>query len=75
MKRKVIVAFLKDSVNAPGAGVGGDTTLNAERHDGMEMYTGIEPGFLMVYHRKVEFGVPLSNVRSLVWEPAEPVKK
>lgn len=70
MKRKVIAAFFKDTVTASPA-FGGETTLNAEKHEDIEMYTGIEPGFLTVLHPALlnkEVGIPLSNCKNIVWE-------
>ncbi len=66
-KRKVICVFFVNSITAPGA-LGGEMTLNAERFDGIEMFTGVEPGFLVVLYRGKEIGIPLANVKSLVWE-------
>lgn len=72
-KRKVLSAFFIHSLTAPGA-FGGETTLNGEKQDGIEMYTGIEPGFLTVFFRGKEIGIPIANCRTLVWA-AEEVKK
>ncbi len=66
-KRKVISVFFSESVTAPGV-FGGEMTLNAEKLEGVEMYTGIEPGMLVVLCRGKEIGIPIANIRSLMWE-------
>lgn len=65
--RKVISVFFIHAVYGPGA-LGGETTLNAEKQEGIELYTGIEPGFLTVFYRGKEIGIPIANCKSLVWE-------
>ena len=65
MKKKVIVATLKEA--AGSFPLAGDQTLNAEKHNGIEMWTGVEPGFLTVYYQQREVGIPLANIKSLVW--------
>ena len=65
MKRKVLAATLREVAGAPLAG---EQSLNSEKQHEIEMWTGLEPGFLTVYYQRKEVGVPLSNVKSLVWD-------
>lgn len=70
-EREVVCAFFVHPVTAPGM-FGGETTLNAEKFDGLKMFTGIEPGFLLIQYRGREAGIPIANCRSLVWLDAPP---
>lgn len=66
MKKKVLVATLREA--AGSYPLAGDTTINGEKHPGVEMWTGLEAGFLSVSFQNKDVGIPLSNVKSLVWE-------
>jgi hypothetical protein len=67
MKKKVLVASLREAAGTYP--IAGEVTLNSEKQPDIEMWTGIDGGFLTVYYRNMELGVPLSNCKSLVWEP------
>lgn len=66
MKKKVITVFFINPVTAPGV-LGGETGLNGEKQEGIEMHTGVEPGFLTVNYRGKEIGIPIANCKSIVW--------
>ena len=69
MKRKVITVFFREALTTPP--LGGERGLNAEKFVGIELYTGVEPGFLTINYLGKEVGVPLANVKDLLWEKAE----
>jgi len=46
----------------------GETTFNPEKHLGIEMYTGIEPGVVTVFYKNKECSVPMSNCKMWVYE-------
>lgn len=74
MMRKVKVAFLVQPATAPPV-LASDTSLCADKHKEMEMWTGKEGGFLLVEYKGEKIGIPYANVRSLVWDDAEDFKK
>lgn len=73
MRQKVTYAKLKEAATAPGA-LGSETELGKSKQVGLEMYTDEKPGFLTVYYKNLSIGIPLNNIRSLVWETAKAIK-
>ena len=68
MKRRVKHVAVINAVQAPPH-ITGETTLGVkDKQPGIEMWTGIEPGYVTVFYKNAEIGVPMANVRSLIWE-------
>ena len=64
MKKKIIAASLREAPSIHP--VSGQTTLTAERLNGLEMWQ--DGAFLVVSYLETECYVPLSNVKALVFE-------
>lgn len=69
-KRKVIYLMVKDALSCPGV-FGGDISVSPERHNGVDMYTGEEPGFVTIYFKAKCVGVPYSNIKNIAWDSCE----
>lgn len=74
MVREVSFASFQSAALAPGI-LHADQTLCIEKQAGVKMYTGEEPGFLTVYRDKKYVGIPIANIKSLVWKTALPQEK
>ena len=62
MKRRVNVVSVINAMQAPPF-ITGETTIGVkERHPGMELWTGIEPGFITAFYKGAEIGIPMANV-------------
>lgn len=70
MKKPVSFVAFQSAVTAPPA-LGGEISLSHTKHDGIEMMTGEDPGFLTIRYKGHEVGIPLMNVKSLVWVPSK----
>ena len=67
MKLKVKSVFFIEPLTAPGA-FGSEISLSEDRYKGVEMYTGEEPGMLVIHYRNQKIGTSIHNCRSLIWE-------
>lgn len=70
MKRRVKFVALINSIQAPPHIVGELTLGVKDKQPGIEMWTGIEPGFVTIFYKGGEIGVPMANVRDVIWEKA-----
>lgn len=64
-KRKITYASFQSAVTAPGA-FGGLSSLSTEKQSGIEMY--LDQGVLMVHYKTHDIGIPLTNIKALVFE-------
>ncbi len=63
--KKVSFVDFQSAIMAPGI-IPGSKTLNDSRDRGIEMYVGMDAGFLTVRWKGEEILVPLANIKSIV---------